>query len=411
MNQGPTLRRNWQRIDPILITIGAFILFFISFRITYHNIYQLNSSDLLTHTKDVDLIQQDNLLWRTLGGQNMMWHCAVRIVSHLLHLSRKMSACLVTAAFRAVYYLVACAMMRRSQPDQRAGLIPLFCLILCLAGPLHARWYNKRIYLGTGSPNIWHSPTQIAVQPFALLGMVFTTDVYSRLRTPEGGWSDQPFPDRGQAVLYALLMLFSEFAKPSFFQIIVPGLGLLMVIDLIRSRGRSFLFSVKLALLYVPAFLMTVSRFFSAFYTGAEGGGVSIAPFVYWKHFTRNIPFSMLLLLAFPLFVLLADRRHIKEGPEWPLALSLFAAACTEKALLIENGTRRWHGNFSWGYDIAVILLWFVAVKRFLHLLTQRDLDGRERILIAAAGLPLLAAHLYIGLVKINQLFTGNTQF
>ena len=43
----------------------------------------------------------------------------------------------------------------------------------------------------------------------------------------------------------------------------------------------------------------------------------------------------------------------------------MLAAGAAEKFLLAEGGSRLWHGNFSWGYILAVYLLWFISIRDF----------------------------------------------
>ena len=179
-------------------------------------------------------------------------------------------------------------------------MLPVGALLLCLVGPVWLPWFSRSIYLGQESPNVWHSPTQIMVRPFALLAFYLTVRIYRRWRAAEG-FPKLAYASKREAALYAILITLSVWAKPCYFQVIVPALGVLLLVDLVRSRGKSFLFSLKMAAAYVPGAALTAMKFFDSFFAESEtgGAGLEIAPFAVWSRSSDCILVSVLLLLAF----------------------------------------------------------------------------------------------------------------
>ena len=273
-------------------------------------------------------------------------------------------------------------------------------MALSLVGPLYLPWYSESIYLDTSSPNVWHNPTHIMVRPFAVLVFWMTVCIYRRWREAEG-CSARTYRSRGEAALYTALIAVSVWAKPSFLQAFVPGLGAMLLTDLVRSRGRSFPFALKLASAYVPGVLLMGMRFLVAFWVRSEsdGLGVEIAPLDVWSQSSRCIPVSVLLLLAFPLFVMAVDWKGFSSSVRGQLAIWCTVSAMASKALLAEIGERRYHCNFSWGYAAAAGLLWLVALCHFGGLLSEGRLSGRRGRAVACVGWTLLAFHLMTGIL------------
>lgn len=367
----------------------------------------LPDCDLLAHLEKASALTGETILPRLLWGSDILWHICVWL---LLCIGTEgiVAAALVTACVNGVYYLLACRLLDELLPQVRRWAIPVSALTLCIVMPLYIPWFGG-VYSGQSSPNVWHSPTQLMVRPFALILFYMTVRIYRRLR--EGGWPARAFASRGEAVAYGTLMALSVWAKPCFFQAFVPGLGVLMIVDLVRSRGKAFLSFLKIALACVPAAALTMRCYYYSFYSGTEGaGGVEIAPFEYWGATSNFIPLSMLLLLAFPIAVFAADWKRVRDSVEGQLNLSVFLVATAMRILLIEGGERRWHGNFTWAYGVSSGLIWFMAIQRFVALASGPKPEGkRERYLLRLCWV-LLILHLAVGIYYYIMRLTGTTQ-
>lgn len=398
-----------RRIDLMVKCILGMVLLMLSYYMARHSVYDAKDSDMRAHIEIAMSLNRSNILMQYLTGKDRLWHTLVRVVNLLPGWNEKESACLVTSVVYTSYYWIACAILER-EVNLPEGAAPAACLILCVVSSIAAPWYSHKIYLSSDSPNPWHSPTQIMAKLFALLLFTMTANLYNRLRQEDGDWSTAVYRSKGEAAAYTLLITFSVYAKPCLFQVIVPGLGILMVIDLMRSRGKSFLFSLKMAAAFVPGAVLTAMMFVSAFLQGDGENGVAIEPLVAWSRYCPSIPFSLLLLLAFPLFVFIMDRRNYLESAENPLAVSMLCVGIVMRALLIETGERRAHGNFSWGFNLAVALIWFVAIKRFCRMISGEDLSEGEHSISAAGGCSLLTLHAISGMIYIVHLMTSSAQ-
>ena len=414
MNNGAytDLRRSVKisQVERMLKCVLGVVLFCLCYFLAVHSINDCKYSDIRSHIRIAYSHSVKDILLSYLQGNDLLWHTLVRGAAHVPGFTRNDTACFVTAGALTASYLIACFLFEREDPELANGAIAVGCFVFCMVSSIVAPWYSDTIYIGIGSPNPWHSPTHITMRPFAIIVFAMTAMIYNRMRGTAGEISVKAYRSRGEAVLYALMITLSVYAKPSLFQVMVPGLGILMVIDLIRTRGKSFLFSLKMAAAYVPGAVLTLMLFVSSF--GQEsGGGVEIAPFVVWGHYTKNIPFAILLVLAFPIFVFVADYRNFRRDAESPLAVSVLAVGTLMKALLAETGSRRWHGNFGWGYTIGCCLIWYVAIKKFLRMMAEDErADTLEYKIVSYVGYTLLALHFVSGIIYVIRLANGTSQ-
>lgn len=391
----------------LLTCLFGVLLFFLSFLMAYHLLCDLDGSDLQAHLRMAQQMSGMQVLTELLSGRERLWHLCVKLLKKLW-VPGLYAACLTTAASITAYYGICCGVLKRMLTHLNQALIPVASLTLCMVGPIFMPWYSERIYRGQDTPNVWHNPTQLLLRPFALLVTLLTIRIYQRLR--QGDWPRQVYESRWEAAAYAGLITLSVWAKPSYFQAAVPALGILMAVDLIRSRGKSFVPSLKVAAAYVPGAALTLMSFVSAFYTSEAGRGVEIAPFDVWADSSRVIPVSILLLYAFPLFVLLVDWRNILPSTEGQLSLSMVLVSGAMKALLAETGERRYHGNFGWAWGITATLVWFLAFRRFLELMTGDELPPKKYRVVAYVGWTLLALHLFAGITYYCVMVTGNIE-
>ena len=155
-------------------------------------------------------------------------------------------------------------------------------------------------------------------------------------------------------------------------------------------------------------------QFISAFYgsTNEESAGVVFAPFKVAGLNTDNIAFSTLLVLAFPLFVGLCS--IVRRTFDWTDAFAwiMLLVGMGEKFLLAEGGSRMAHGNFNWGYILAVYLLWFVSIRDYAAWRCSIPEGGAKKALslffFILSGL-LLIAHFVSGLYYLYYLIVlGN---
>lgn len=419
----------------LLLTGSLFALMYI---IVFN--FRSGDSDYIDHLIWAIGMSSEDVLSSFYDGSERLWHICVNFLFPSLVHNIWAAAALVTAAAEAVtYFLVYKALETTVSETFPRWLLALLTLSVFLVNALTLP--GQYFYLGRGNINPWHNPTFLMSRPFAAAAFFMTVRIYNRRRygchkvfvTPEEDGHPIPFVGnfwtqfrtpvytKAELVLYPLCLLLCTYAKPAFLQFFAPAIFIFLLIDLIRSRGKLFPFCLKLALSYLPAGCVLLSQFFGFFdlssltastvtTTAVNTSGYSMAIyFVYssidgFGDFIGALSyavFGMLYLCAFPLFVLLVDARRSFRSGACRLSLIGLLVGRLEAVLLHETGDRAIHGNFLWGYYMALWLLWCTAIGRFIHLWSKKDAVAKTA---CWGGLLLLLWHLTAGVAYIIQI-------
>lgn len=374
-------------VGTCILLIGAAVVFYAAYKVSYVSVDYGIHIDI---AKELDWSDPVKMLRE---HTEPVWHLLVRLAMGLGGFSAERAAGLVSGALCAFTHLLTAHFLYRAVGKGAAtardvstnlavrasahstpgagssGLsvagAAIFSLILNLVSAVYMPWFNEKPYLGQGSPNPWHNPTTLVVRPVAVLIFVLVTG--ECLRVQRSGFAKGQGLRIWKGFLLALLLVLSNFCKPSFVQIFYPGIFILMFLWLFAYRFRNFPLGMQLLVCCLPSVALMGMQFLTAFYneTNEESAGVIIAPFKVAGLYTDNIAFSTLLLLAFPLAIALCS--IVRRTFDWTdgFAWIMLAAGAAEKFLLAEGGSRLWHGNFSWGYILAVYLLWFISIRDF----------------------------------------------
>ncbi|MCL1855643.1 MAG: hypothetical protein FWF86_07910, partial [Clostridia bacterium] len=154
------------------------VMFALAFAISYTLVHR-EGSDLGIHAAWA--AEGDFLNPRTFfhHGAHPMWHMLVAFTM-LPGLSAGLSAALVTAVLKAaelwLIYRLMTAYWKEKVSHWRTILAAFTCATvsaLCMPS------VNPAVYIGAGSPNPWHSPTQTTALVFMLLCVPYTAYCYA----------------------------------------------------------------------------------------------------------------------------------------------------------------------------------------------------------------------------------------
>ena len=424
----------------LLLTAGLGVL-------TYLTVFNFRSgdSDYIDHLVWAMVMDGRAMVKALCSGQERLWHVCVRLIILLGADNIWTAAALVTAAANAAAYLLVFLSWDRALPRSLPRwLLAVLMLAVFLAGSLTLPGHG--FYVGRDAVNTWHNPTNIMVRPFAAATFYMTVRIYDRrLRRPDtlpahrpesfaftgGFWAQfrEPVFTRTELVLYPLCLYLGVCAKPSFLQFFAPAIFLFLLLDAVRTRGMLLPFCVKLALAFIPAgviLLLQYLRFFGGgLSTGAAAASEAAAAsadsaglvlyflspsFSGVGDFFSQLVHAVLRLAypcAFPLFVLLVSPRRL-HSPSARLGVICLAVSWLELLCLHETGARAAHGNLTWGYYLAIWLLWTVAMGKFLPLVRERSRAGA---LVRWGGGALLAWHLACGVCYLARILQTGQYF
>lgn len=329
------------------------------------------------------------------------WHLLTYGAVHLLRCRVEIAAGIVSGLLIVLTYVIAFVTIRETVAGLEAYEIAGLDLVLHLVSAIYVPFFNKEPFLGQGTPNIWHNPTTIAVRPIALLIFVLVSSMVIQSRKEE---FENSIPV-GKAIATGILLILSCLAKPSFVQVFYPAIFTLMVVWLIMFRGKNLKTAIQLMLVCLPSLVVMILQFVIAFYSGnSNSGGITIAPFAVAGARTPSIAISMLLLLAFPILMLILTA--IRGSLTWGDALAwlMLLWGTVWRLFLAEKGERMYHGNFTWGYMLAVYLVWYAAVSSYLKLYFSEQMTGNKRGAGFVLATLVLALHLVSGIYYLIYL-------
>ena len=382
-----------------ILFIGTSLIYAgLTYALTYH-LSSLGTSDFGAHAELVlNLWKGDSFSSFFQSVSYPGWHAIFYLLTNA-GISHLVSISLATALFNfltavVVFYGIYFLLEKRAS----LGISLLLGTVVLFVTAIFLPPYSPEVYSGHGSPTVWHNPTYIAVKAVGLLTALIFFSVLKK-RTA-----------RAQTmVLIGLLVFASLLLKPSFLQFFLPAVFLYLVIDYCWNRDLRFVRNILLAL--APALLLLGYQFFSTFYSSPAlgDGGIALTFFGHSRQTTAFFPLSVLLLLAFPLFAAVVCRKDIfkKNSPYVPFALMLAVAFC-EFSFLIETGARATHGNFAWGYFLAVFIAWVLLLPLFVKKAFVEKSLGKP---VAVLGVALVALHFASGIYYYLHLLFGTAMF
>jgi hypothetical protein len=230
--------------------------------------------------------------------------------------------------------------------------IDFFSVSLMLVSMIIINPFTPPFYLGTGTPNPWHSPTYIFCKPFSLLVFIFLLKSYD--------YFNENKKYTRVLILLSISSVLSMWAKPSFLMSFLPSVAIIFTYKFLRKE-ISFKFLALVAISLLPSIIPFIYTNYKVFHYPNSTESVIIAVGRVWGTHSKNIPLSIFLAMAFPLYVFILKVK--KMSTPHILVLTNYLIAMLIYFLLAETGFRMYHGNFSWGYYYAMFLMFLVSIE------------------------------------------------
>lgn len=242
------------------------------------------------------------------------------------------------------------------------SILALITLLLLLVAPVTLfQWISNDPfrYVSYIGINVYHNPTITVLKPLALLLFWFSLHSFAERDTPLSA-------PTGMLLIAttALLTILSTIAKPSYIICLGPGLVLLAAYRIVRKQPvnlRALAYGVLL-----PAFVVLLwqYRLTYAATTDLPETKIVFAPFEVMLRFA-SMPVLLakfLLSILFPLCVLALFFRDAIKCVSLNLAWLVFGVGAAYGYLLAETGIRKATGNFLWGTQTSLFILFVVSV-------------------------------------------------
>lgn len=349
-----------------------------------------------------------------------MWHSLVLFLNQLIHIPLEESAAFASCIFAIFSYFVTCWILQKIflaiygfENTRKVGILAFGLSIL---QGIYFDWINvSDAYLGIFSINPLHNSTQMCVRAFSLLCLVLVYDIWGKQNNKE--YKGLFFKvERGLKKYYmilAILMFLSVLAKPTFAEMFIPAVGILMIGKLLwkvikkeKTASKYFLQCVHMFLAFLPALLYILLQFIDYFII--DNGYYEEVNVIFtscgevWSIFSDNIVLSIALGMAFPLYVFLISPAWFFKTNLGKLGLGCYVIGMVEALFLAESANKFAHANFIWPMISGMTMMWIVSLIRLLML--EKEADNKKKMRFIYVAWFLFIIHVLCGYLYLNVL-------
>ncbi|EOS29854.1 hypothetical protein C807_02248 [Lachnospiraceae bacterium 28-4] len=367
------------------------------FIITFYAVLHVNSSDYEKHSlwaRELSIGHLFRFMQNYVAYP--LWHIVTKTFYKTFGFSLLWARATTTALFNCFAYWCVLGVWN-SFSDSRlpAAAKSFWACCLLVVGPLYAPWFNNYYYLGQGTGNTWHNPSNIAVKGFCILCFCMIVRLLESQKTIK--------EDKRRYVLLSFLIFCSALAKPSFLQGMIPGLGLYFVIAVIINKGNREKIVKYFAIVatFIPAVLLLFYQLFFSFFADTKihsGGSIGIGFGRVLHNWTPNLFISFILAFAFPIFILVLDFRNLIKKIPIQVALCYEFCAWAESALLYEAGERELDGNWLWGSYLSMFIVWMLFLFEYFNIISGDKAGAIKKNICLYGGSALLFSHVICGI-------------
>jgi hypothetical protein len=316
-----------------------------------------NGNDYPAHIKSAIALEETGQFDRP--RPQFLYHISLILLNRLI--PSKYDAVAATLLSLICYVAVGMIIFRlinplfsRTKPRIRVVVPVLLTLALMLVGPVNIlTWQQQNLYLGYFVPYSYHNPTVILLRPFALILFLLGLRAFADLKA-----------NSRLIVLAAVFAVLSTIAKPNYGIALIPALILFTLYFLYRK----FYFNWRLlAALILP--IIAVLGWQYIFYHDQGMGGFEFAPLKIVLYFSQsNLLVEFLLSIIFPVAVYGFYFQKARHSLSLNLAWLVFGFAVLYAYLLAEK-TDWTDGNFLWGIEVALMILFVFSAIFFIQLI------------------------------------------
>lgn len=281
-----------------------------------------------------------------------------------------------------------------SEPNpklQIEGLILVFALLF--SAPVFYDVWTNNMYLGRLATTVWHNSTTILAMPFIIL--LF----YESLK-----WlrSTQIFTK--QILVLIFLGIINILIKPSFLFAFVPVFPFTMLLVERRLSKRFWMAVLISGILFLGIlaeyYVIYQLELFNIVYKG-DKGGIIIAPFLFWKIYSKNILLDSLVSLSLPIAYCLFYPKDLLRNIALQYSILLFLSGLFIGVALAESGGRISHGNLFWQVIMTNYILFLVIISSLYGKIKLSGYnDWRNGVLLL-----IFAAHVGSGFLYLFKIF------
>ena len=365
----------------IINFLNLALVFTVAYFLIYLQAIGVIAADTAFHIKAAEQFMLGNIYL-----PHPLWHICIHYLSGVLDLNYNIGAPLFTAFLITVYTMIIYKVAQNiDDSENNEAKWYLITMIALTIGPFFIKGLNPHIYMGPGSPSVWHNVTLLTVKPFALLSVYFTIKFFLSNRIK-------------YFILAFIVTMVSIFAKPNFIIVFLPSLAVYMLLRKMFDK-RQLVFASLVILFSVAALAY---QFINQYESGSEEGGKVIFDFLgVWSLYTPSVTVSIIMALGLPFLVTIFNYSSVKKNEYIKFTWLLVIFSTILFTCFAESGKRYGDGNFSWSWMISLGLIYIFTIIEFFNQYFSMK---------PAVRYPLLAIivyQVYVGWYYLAGMFNG----
>lgn len=250
----------------------------------------------------------------------------------------------------------------------------------------------------TLSTQPWHNPTYLLMKPLAIIVLLFYFHTFENYQSKIS---------LSKYLLFAFVIMLLNFTKPNFIIAFGAYLFFVCLLDLFKTRGKSFVPAVKLGFVL---FISLLPILYQSRVLFANVQGASIIITLQRFKDIENIKNGTLALFAgmiFPVYVsilLFKNKKNSMLNAAW----MLFIISYIQRLFFAETGPRAQDGNFVWGAFFFAFFLYMVCIVLWIDSYKKGIIKNKLAFVI---GNLLYGASVLSGVVYYILLLQGRPFF
>ncbi|MDP4832967.1 MAG: hypothetical protein NWR41_04625 [Rickettsiaceae bacterium] len=306
------------------------------------------------------------------------FHVLVYAFSKIFFLSVEYSSIIILSTTQVVITYIFMKLFQRYFSDY---LAIFWCtIIIFIICPIYLPFFNQNLYLGQGSPNLWHNPTLILVKPFAYLSVLLTVPLLNSSKTK-----------LKETLFLSLIVAISTVIKPSFVISFIPVLSF-YTLFYYRINLTAW---IKVCTIISPTLLILGWQFIEHSKMGSNSE-IIFDFFGVWRIYSPNPLISFVISVLFPLLIIIFRYKVLLNNRflvfNWMCLLFSFLIF----GLFAENGTRYEDANFMWGINVFLPLVFAFSLLEFVKWWKEDKKNKYFYITTLILGLHTISGMLYL---------------
>lgn len=276
-----------------------------------------------------------------------LFHVLTGIFSVFLNSNYRISGALVLTLFKISVFIVCIFMYKRLCNDNNEKKDYKVITIISILGLSYISTlpFTGKLYLPQGSPNVWHNPTYIAMQPFALLMFYYAYKC-----------TESKITERSNYIGFALTSIMTCISKPSYIVVVIPAMCIYFLCEYIITRKIYIKNILIISLSLIPTFIILVIQYFVTF-SDSVSTGIRFGTFLNLSLAEALV--ATISVVLYPLLYATSVKFKFYNPKFVLLSVCSFIVGWIQYYFFYEKENA--DGNFAWGYFMSIFVLYFAT--------------------------------------------------